>query len=132
MTDRSMPMPSTVLQILSSQTRQDAFDCPECDGAGERQIFDAETGVDYALCEACLGSGYNMLGLLVHGLLKPPAEGYGPQELKGELERRNRTDSEKPIEGATEPIPSASNADVKPAPHHQTDNRTATRLRLIS
>lgn len=83
-----MSAPVSVLEILSRQTRRDSLDCPECKGQGERLVFDPETGSDYLNCEACQGTGYNLLGLLVHGLLRPPESGYGPQELKAELNRQ--------------------------------------------
>jgi hypothetical protein len=83
-----MSAPVSVLEILSRQTRRDSLDCPECKGQGERLVFDPETGSDYCACDACQGTGYNLLGLLVHGLLRPPESGYGPEELKTALSRQ--------------------------------------------
>lgn len=80
-----MQAPVTVLQILSQQSCQESLDCPECLGRGERLLFDPETGSDYQVCLACQGTGCNLLGLLVHGLLKPPQGGYGPQALQTHL-----------------------------------------------
>lgn len=80
-----MSTPESLLQILSRQTTADNLDCIECCGAGEQLVFDSQNGHDYVPCEACQGSGYNLLGMLVHGLLQPPEEGFGPQALKASL-----------------------------------------------
>lgn len=85
-----MPAPSSVLRILSEQTILNDLNCPDCEGHGERLIFDAETGHDYQTCDACQGSGYNLLGLLVHGALKPPEGGFGPQEIRAALKQMEK------------------------------------------
>lgn len=78
----SMPHPVQLIDILSKRTAVEHIWCDACDGSGQLTIFDSETGTDVIACESCLGSGYNQLGMILQGILQPPAEGYGPVELR--------------------------------------------------
>lgn len=123
--ESTVSAPVSVLEILSRQTRRDLLDCPECKGRGERLIFDPETGSDYCACDACQGTGYNLLGLLVHGLLRPPESGYGPQELKAALKRQTGLSLLK----SQQPETSPRKTGYKPACSRQT-TPTQTTLEL--
>lgn len=96
-----MPLPMQLIDILASQTAAENMQCADCDGAGEIGEFSPETGHEPVTCGTCLGTGYNQLGLILSGILKPPAEGFGPVELKDalsaylqELARKQPSDSE--------------------------------------
>lgn len=80
-----MAKPVKIIEILSQQTASENIQCDQCDGTGETIVLSQETGYDLIECDACLGSGYNQLGLILRGILKPPADGYGPVELKEAL-----------------------------------------------
>ena len=84
-----MSSPRRVLQIFSEQTALCNMDCLFCAGQGETRLFDPETGHELQPCDACQGSGYNLLGLIIHGLLSPPEGGFGPQTLQAVLRQRN-------------------------------------------
>jgi len=80
-----MANPVKIIDILSQQTTMEHVDCDDCEGTGEVIVLNQESGYDLAECRACLGSGYNQLGLILRGILKPPADGYGPVELRDAL-----------------------------------------------
>jgi hypothetical protein len=77
-----MPHPVQLIDILSKRTAVEHIWCDTCEGTGERAIFDPEAGQDMIPCQECLGSGYNQLGMILQGILKPPDDGYGPVELR--------------------------------------------------
>ncbi|WP_373533156.1 hypothetical protein [Vampirovibrio sp.] len=77
-----MPSPCRVLQIFSDQSALSDLDCFYCEGQGGIRVFDPETGHELQDCPHCQGSGYNLLGLIIRGLLQPPQGGYGPQALQ--------------------------------------------------
>lgn len=91
-----MTLPVQLIDILAGHTAEENMHCETCEGAGEMAMHDAETGHEPELCGSCLGSGYNQLGLILHGILKPPPEGYGPVELKDALKNYLRELAEKP------------------------------------
>lgn len=84
-----MSSPRRVLQIFSEQTALGSMDCLFCAGQGETRLFDPETGHELQPCDACQGSGYNLLGLIIHGLLNPPEGGFGTQTLQAVLRQLN-------------------------------------------
>jgi hypothetical protein len=84
-----MSLPCRVSRIFSEQTALRNMDCLFCSGQGETCLFDPETGHELQPCEACQGSGYNLPGLIIHGLLSPPEGGFGPQKLQDILRQRN-------------------------------------------
>lgn len=96
-----MPKPASIPKIPSHQTRQEALDCPACGGRGERLLFDPDTGVDYHGCDACQETGYNLLGLLMRGLLNPPESENAPQTLKETLKKPKKARKQQ----VTEPHP---------------------------
>lgn len=77
-----MANPVKLIDILSRNTAAESIYCDTCQGAGEISVPDFETGSNSAECDDCLGSGYNQLGLILHGILQPPEEGFGPVALK--------------------------------------------------
>lgn len=82
-----MPNPVKLIDILSENTAAESVHCDDCRGSGQIQVPDQDTGFDLSECEACMGTGYNQLGLILQGILQPPPEGYGPVELKEALDR---------------------------------------------
>ncbi len=76
-----MTAPVLISDILAQQAQATQWDCPVCSGHGERLVFDWETGKNYCLCDACRGSGYNPLGLLVHAVLHQVTATQNPFQL---------------------------------------------------
>ena len=74
-----------LLDILADYTIAENMRCETCAGAGEVLLHGEETGYEPIECEDCLGSGMNQLGLIMHNILRPPAEGYGPVALRDAL-----------------------------------------------
>lgn len=61
-----MPNPVKIVDIINQRRNCETLDCECCAGQGELEIFDPKTGKDFVECEACMGSGYNLLGLILH------------------------------------------------------------------
>lgn len=80
-----MVKPVKIIEILSQQSSAEHIQCEHCDGTGNMIVLSDETGFDLSECDVCLGTGYNQLGLILRGILKPPADGYGPVELREAL-----------------------------------------------
>ncbi len=80
-----MTLPAPLIDILASHTAGEAMHCEDCKGLGETGQPDPDTGSEPMVCQSCLGSGYNQLGLILQGILKPPPEGFGPVALKDAL-----------------------------------------------
>jgi hypothetical protein len=72
------------LVLLEAQPDRD---CEVCTGTGYQSVFHPEMGRDLLDCPHCLGSGLNMLGLILAGVLIPPPEGFGPTQLEKSANR---------------------------------------------
>jgi hypothetical protein len=100
-----MTLPTKLINILAEHTNSENMQCSDCRGSGETTIHDPETGLDFIMCESCLGSGYNQLGLIIKGILKPPEEGYGPVELQAALKAyKENLEAEQETQGEPESL----------------------------